>query len=444
MKTYFTLLLFVFLGQNGNAQFDSLKLNEYFTQLNKHSKAMTSVCLYHNGEVIYDNSIGYLSIEQQLKANVYTQYRIGSISKMFTAVMILQMIEEKKLNLETKLNSFFPTIKNSEKITIENLLNHRSGIENFTNLDAYRLYSTTTHSEEEMITIFESLGSDFTPGTQFNYSNTNYVLLAYIIEKISKQTYAEQLLKRICTKAKLADTKVGMAIDVQNNEAASYDYQLGKWTPSSETDLSVAIGAGNIISTSRDLCAFISSLFNGILISKETLSKMTKLKDSYGYGILEFPFYDKRFYGHTGGIDGFQSILGYNEKDKLAICILGNGFNYPLNDIAMNILNAYYEKPITIPTFNENANKSNIESLNQSILGKYKNDKLGMEISIFEEGNILKAQASGQSSFPLTKVSEEEYKFDDAGIKITFIKEENIIKGFKLLQGGMSIVFEKK
>lgn len=363
---------------------------------------------------------------------------------MFTAVMILQMIEEKKLSFDTKLNKFFPTIKNADKINIEYLLNHRSGIENFTNLNQYSLYSSSTHSEEDMIKIFETLGSDFEPGTKFNYSNTNYVLLAYIIEKISNQSYSEQLLNRICSKAKLTDTKVGLVIDTKDNEAESYEYNFGKWELAKETDLSVAIGAGNIVSTSKDLCNFIYSLFNAKLISKEMLAKMKTLQDGYGYGILQFPYYDKSFYGHTGVIDGFQSILGYNEKDELAICILGNGFNYSLNDIAINLLNAYYEKPISIPTFNENANNSNTESTDNTILGKYKNDKLGMEIIIFEEENTLKAQASGQSSFTLTKISEEEYHYEEAGIKIIFIKENQKIKGFRLLQGGMGLIFEKK
>ncbi len=444
MKNIFAILLVILITHESNAQFDSLKLNQYFIQLDKHSKAMASVCLEHNGEIIYDNAIGYSDIENKMKANVYTLYRIGSISKMFTAVMILQMIEEKKLSFDTKLNKFFPTIKNADKINIEYLLNHRSGIENFTNLNQYSLYSSSTHSEEDMIKIFETLGSDFEPGTKFNYSNTNYVLLAYIIEKISNQSYSEQLLNRICSKAKLTDTKVGLVIDTKDNEAESYEYNFGKWELAKETDLSVAIGAGNIVSTSKDLCNFIYSLFNAKLISKEMLAKMKTLQDGYGYGILQFPYYDKSFYGHTGGIDGFQSILGYNEKDELAICILGNGFNYSLNDIAINLLNAYYEKPISIPTFNENANNSNTESTDNTILGKYKNDKLGMEIIIFEEENTLKAQASGQSSFTLTKISEEEYHYEEAGIKIIFIKENQKIKGFRLLQGGMGLIFEKK
>ncbi len=441
MKRKLILLLICFCT-NAIAQKDTSKLNKYFTQLEKNNKAMTSVCLYDKGVFTYDRAIGYADAEKKIRSNVYTHYRIGSISKLFTAVMIMQLVEEKKVTLDTKLKTYFPTIRNSDKITITHLLNHRSGIENFTNEEAYAGYMESPKSEKELITIFEKLSSDFEPDTKFSYSNTNYVLLTFIIEKITKSTYAEQLLKRICAKAVLADTRVGGKISTENNEAQSYNFENGRWVKTTETDMSIPRGAGNIVSTARDLCLFIEALFEGKLVSKSSLGQMKTIKDGYGYGMLQFPFYAKKFYGHTGGIDGFQSMLAYNEEDKLVFCILGNGYNYSINDIAITLLSAYYDKPYEIPSFEKrvlNAAES------KSLEGVYGNNKINMKITIFKKDEKLMAQATGQDAFPLDKVSEFEYKFEAGGIHLSFTKEKNdLVTGFRLKQGGMDLLFDKE
>lgn len=442
MKKYIFFLMLFFLAHFAIAQLDTIRLNQYFYTLESQNKVMTSVCLYKEGKIIYDNAIGYNDIENNSKANVYTQYRIGSISKIFTAVMILQMIEEKKLSFETKLNKFFPNIKNSDKITIEQLLQHRSGIENYTNESDYTNYFDQYTTEDEMLKKIEKLPSDFAPGSQFSYSNSNYLLLAFIIEKINKQSYSLQLTKRICAKANLADTKSGGPIHADNNEAKSYNYVKTNWKLQKETDLSVSIGAGNIVSTAKDLCLFIEAIFDGKLISLKMLDKMKTMKDNYGMGLLEFPFYEKKFYGHTGGIDGFQSMLGYNEKDKLAFCILGNGLNYPINDIAIALLSAAYGKSYSIPI---SAKTPASKNESDKMKGEYKSEKLGMTISIFEKEGQLMAQATNQSAFPLEKINDLEYQFEQAGIKITFQQNETgQYIGLQLLQGGMDLFFEKK
>ena len=171
--------------------------------------------------------------------------------------------------------------------------------------------------------------------------------------------------------------------------------------------------------------------------------KIKTQKDGYGYGMLRFPFGKKWFYGHTGGIDGFQSMLGYNEEDKVAFCSLGNGYNYPMNSVAIAMLSAVYDLPYEIPSFSSKANISDIDSKTKE--GVYHSDKLDMKITISKKNDTLMAQATNQAAFPLEKVSDLEYKFDAAGIKVLFEKEKNdAILHLRLLQGGMDIIFDKE
>ena len=435
------ILLFACLSIRSLAQLDTNKLNKYFSAIEKNNKAMATVCLYDKGIIVYDRAIGFADVSIKKKSNVYTQYRIGSISKMFTAVLILQLIEEKKLSFEAKLDVFFPTIKNSEKITIAHLLNHRSGLPNFTDQADYRTYMETPKSDSELIKIFEKFSSDFTPNTKYNYSNTGYVLLSMIIEKVTKSSYCMELLSRICSKANLADTRVGIKINTSNNEAKSYSYEKSEWVQTTETDMSIPHGAGNIISTSKDLCLFIEALFQEKLISKPMLEKMKTMTDGYGYGMIQMPYNDMKFFGHTGGIDNFQSMLSYNEKDSIAFCILGNGFNYPLNDIALTLLKAIYKDPYEIPSFEKK--QLSLAEL-KSIEGVYENATINMKITLSSKNDKLWAQASGQSAFELEKVGDLEYKFDLAGIKMILHKEKDeTIRSFTLKQGGMDMLFEK-
>jgi CubicO group peptidase (beta-lactamase class C family) len=303
-------------------------------------------------------------------------------------------------------------------------------------------YHTQPKTEQELISIFEKGKVEFEPGETHSYSNTNYVVLTFILEKISKKTYADLLRMRICAKANLGDTYVGGKINPKENQALSYEYENNAWILSAETHMSIPQGAGNIVSTTYDLSSFISALFEGKLISKKSLDKMMELKDGYGLGMIRMPFDKNWWYGHTGGIDGFQSMLAYNPEKKASFCILGNGYNYPMNSIAIAVLSAYYNKAYTIPSFDQK-----VVSLDKSkgLDGIYANEKLGMKITITNDNNILTAQATGQGAFPLEKVSELKYKFEEAKIELEFIQDKDGgIRSFNLKQGGMDLIFNRE
>ena len=441
MKKIFAILALLLLQISLFAQIDTAKFNQLFRALDTHQKGMLSMCVSENGKITYANSIGYADIEKNRKADAHTLYHIGSITKMFTAVMMFQLIDENKVKPDTKLSAFFPSLPNSNSITVSNLMNHRSGLHNFTDDSAYASYMEKPMTEAQLITVFEKQAADFEPDTKASYSNTNYVLLSLIIEKLTGHSYADELQKRICKRVNLTETKVATN-NPEPQMARSYAFENGQWNKSTETDMSIPRGAGAIVSTPTDLCHFIEALFAGKLLSEASFNEMKTIKDNYGKGIFQIPFGPKKGYGHTGGIDGFESVLGYFPDDKLAFCILSNGMNYVLNDLSIAVLSLYYKKPYTIPTF-EKRILSKEESA--SFEGMYNSSVASMKITIKLNGDKITAQATGQPSFPLDKVSDLEYKFDAAGVKIVFTKDkEGNIPSFNLMQGGMNLVFEKE
>jgi D-alanyl-D-alanine carboxypeptidase len=235
-------------------------------------KAMGSLTISKNGEVVYSKAIGYsfISGSEKLAATDQTKYRIGSISKMFTAIMIFQLIEDGKLNLTTTVDKYFPQLPNANKITIGNLLNHRSGLHNFTDNPDISTWMTLPKTQEEMLAIIAKGGIDFQPNEKFSYSNSNYVVLGYIVEKVFKLSYSKYLSDRITSKIGLSNTYVGAKTDAKKNESFSYRF-LTNWEQASETDMSVPGGAGCLVSTPADLTKFIESLFYLKLVSNSSL-----------------------------------------------------------------------------------------------------------------------------------------------------------------------------
>lgn len=419
--------------------FNKAKMDSLFESLAKNEKSMGSFALSKDNNIIYQRTLGYKLIDSSKKiaADNKTKYRIGSISKMFTATMIFQLIEEGKLSLETNLSKFYPEIKNSEKITISNLLNHRSGLHNFTDDPEYLTYHTQDMTHKDLLAKFAKMEADYFPDETPEYCNTNYVLLGYIIEKISEKTYQEELNERICKKIGLMNTYYGGQINDKQNEAHSYQNLKGTWIQSSETSMSIPGGAGAIVSTSEDLIKFIEALFGEKLVSSKSLEKMKKIDRGYGMGMFKFPFYEKISFGHTGGIDNFTSIIGYFPKDKLAIAYISNGNDYSDNDIVLGTLSIFLGMEYSVPTFIKISVPEEI--LNQ-YTGNYKSQDIELEINVTNDAGELSAQATGQSAFPLEAKSETVFIFKAAGVKIVFDKSKSEMT---LTQGGKSYLFKK-
>ncbi|WP_299532611.1 serine hydrolase [Ulvibacterium sp.] len=420
-KNVFTFLVASFITLYAVSQrIDSAKLDSLFNTLEANDRYMGSLALSHEGRTIYAKAIGYRDIKNSLKPTTSTKYRVGSITKMFTSVLVFKAIEGGKLKLDQTLDAYFPEIENSNQITIANLLNHRSGIHSFTSRPDYQEWDSEPKTRAELLEIIRDGGSVFEPNSKAEYSNSNYVLLTFILEDVLKKPYSKLISEKITLPLGLKDTYVGGSINLDHNEAHSYTY-VKDWEKKDETHMSIPLGAGALVSTPTDLNVFIHALFTGVLLSKESLNKMKTISDGYGMGIFPVPFHNKSGYGHNGGIDGFTSVLGYMPEDKVSVALTSNGNRYANNDIIIAVLSAYYGKPFEIPTFK--TIKVQSKDLDK-YLGIYASKQLPLKITITKDGDTLFGQATGQPSFPMEAVEKDIFEFAKAGVRLEFVPDE--------------------
>lgn len=438
MKKTIAIILTCIITVAVSAQsFDHKKLDRYFETLASNNKLMGSISLSKEGVIIYEKAFGFADIDEQIKLSPESRFRVGSITKMFTASLIFKAIEEGKITLDQKIDAFFPEIENSELITISQLMNHRSGVHSFTSSPDYLTWHTKPKSKKSLYSIILEGGSDFDPDSKAEYSNSNYVLLTWILEDIYGKEYANLLSRYITDPLKLENTYLGKKTNTLDREAFSYKFS-GQWTKETDTDMSIPLGAGAIVSTTGDLTKFIEGLFAGKIISSGSLELMKEMKDNFGRGIFRFPFYDKSSYGHTGGIDEFKSMLSYFPEEKFSLAISTNGSAFDPNQAAIAALNAYFDIDYEIPEF-KNISLS-AEELNQ-YLGVYSSPGFPLKITITQENNSLVGQATGQPSFPMDAEGDHIFSFSRAGLTLIFNPEN---EGMTLKQGPGEYVLKKE
>jgi D-alanyl-D-alanine carboxypeptidase len=433
----FFSILFVLLSVTSFAQEKKfLALDSLFQILDENNRFMGTLSISESGKIIYSKSIGKDDVASGKLSNNLTKYRIGSISKMFTACIIFKAIEEEKINLNQTIHRYFPKIENAKKITIANLLNHRSGIHNFTSDTSYLSYYTTLKSNDEMLKIIEALDSDFKPNSKFEYSNSNYVLLTFILEEIYGKSYEDLLSEKIIQPLGMKNTYFGEKLELAKNECASYRFS-GKWELEKETHSSISLGAGGIVSTTEDLLIFITNLFEGKIINTASLVQMMKLEDGFGMGIFSVPFNEEIGFGHNGAIDGFSSFLYTFPEAKTSIALTSNGSRININDIAIAAMSACYNLPVELPSFYD------VELISADLdkyLGTYSNAEMPIKIFITKDSLTLIAQATGQMSFTLDAIGKDKFEFAAVGVEIEFIPEKNMLI---LKQGGGEFTFTR-
>lgn len=325
-------------------------LDQFFDRLLEKNKGMGSLMLAKDGSVLYNRSFGYQQItETESKPlTAATRFRIGSITKMYTAVMIFQLIEEGKLDLTDTLDKFFPQIPNASEITIAQMLNHRSGLPDLQPDESWHLQPKT---KDEIVAAIAEGQPQFEPDTRTAYSNTGYTLLGYIVEMADGESYPDALKARITSKLGLGDTYVGIGqADPAQNEAIAYKH-IGGWVEGSEPDLSIPGGAGSILSTPEDMAVFIKALFDLKLVSQDSLNQMTMQRDGEGMGITAFTFADRTLYGETGGSGSSGAWLNYLPEEGLALAYTTNMKMYPVSDIVSGVFDIYWNRPFQMPTF---------------------------------------------------------------------------------------------
>jgi D-alanyl-D-alanine carboxypeptidase len=439
-RATFTTMLLAFGSIAASAQsLNTAKLDSLLTALATNNKMMGSLAISHEGKVVYSHAFGAAQLAPPVLATPATHYRVGSISKMFTAVMVMQLIEEKKLTLSTPLATFFPELPNAQTITIDQLLSHRSGLHNITSDPNFTAQVTQPKTHAELLAIMAQNKADFEPGAKYAYSNTNYMVLSYIVEKLTKLPYAKALRKRVLAKAHLKDTYYGGKIGLKKQEALSYEGGANGWKLSIETDMSIPTGAGAVVSTPADLDRFLEALFGGKLVSAASLEQMQTMRDDYGRGLRLMPSIDtKKSYGHGGTIDGFRSLASYFPDDKLAVALCSNAQVYSRDDVMLGVLRIYFNQPYKIPDLTPYV--PTLADLNRGV-GTYASAQLPFKVTFTKEGNTFNTQATGQSAILLEPVSQGVFKYDPDGIRVEFDPTK---AAFTLKQGGKEFTFTKE
>jgi CubicO group peptidase (beta-lactamase class C family) len=429
---------------------DPAKLDRIFDVLEKNERLRGSVAIAKNGEVLYSRAFGKRDAHHAVDAS--TMMRVGSITKVFTAALIYQLIDERKLTLTTPLGRFFPEIPNAQAITIAHLLAHTSGIANYptaADMNDPGRWTYRAQTRKQMLARFAAAKSEFEPGTRVAYSNANYALLGYIVEDVTRSTYDAQLRKRIARRIGMRRTRFGGAVQSARNEAHSFTFDEGKWTQHDEEDLTVSAGAGAIVSTPTDLAKFITALFDGRLISAESMREMitpfspqTEGVERKGVVVSKLARgLDKTIYSHLGGIDAFSANLVYFPEDRVTIAIALNGQNYPKGKLFWLLADSYYGRPVTPPSFTPVALS---DTMLAQYVGVYTLKQIGMDLTITRDGAQLRAQASGQDAFPIEAIGETLFSNAPSGILIEFRKgADDAITSLTLYQGRNELNFTR-
>jgi len=441
IKNFFLFCLCGFLFYQMNAQsFNDSEMDRMLQYFLDEGRASTAVAINIGGETVYNKAFGLKDKlgDKIVSANQDSRYRIGSITKTFTATLILKAIEEGHIKLETLLSTYYPKIVNAEKITIEHLLRHRSGINNYTDNLEFRPLFPLLIDQEAVKEMMYTLPSDFEPDAKYSYSNTGYMLLGYILEDIYKKTYKEIVKEVIIEPLGIFSFGYLSKVNTELNEVKSFMNDGKDWIAFEEfTSPLIVDAAGAITMTAADLGIFWHALMNESIIGKESLEQMKTMKDGYGLGLLKIPYGARMGISHNGGVDGFNSNASYWEAEDMSVVVFVNGLNMEYNDILVGVLSVAFEHPYTYPTWDF------VEvdpTILESYAGTYENASFPIDIKIYVESGQLYGQATGQGPFPLNAETDTKFSFSGAAISIAFDK----VNGFHFNQNGYEVDFIKK
>lgn len=409
-----------------------------------------AVLIAQDGEILYQKGFGYANLENQIPITPQTKFRIGSMTKQFTASAILKLQEESLLKVTDRLSKFLPDYPRGDEVTIRHLLTHTSGIHNYTDYPEFAATVETYIEAEEMIELFKADKFDFAPGEKWSYSNSGYFLLGHIIEKVSGQSLKNYLKHHFFDPTGMKNTEVRNSKHPPQNEATGYSYTGGKPEKAVNWDMSRAGGAGNLYSTVQDLYRWNEAIFNNKLLNQNTLkSAFTPVKindgsqgdafgSQYGYGWMLMEKRGLKEIGHGGGLPGWMSYLTRYPQQNLTITILANASPAPnpvpsvLTDRIAEIYLWQQMKPM------ESFATEKTVNISDDYIGQY--DYVGGIMTITREGGQLFAQLTGQPKVEIFPKSETEFFWKVVDAQITFVhNKEGEVTHVIHHQGGQTL-----
>jgi len=328
------------------------KLDAYFDALAKQQLANGTIAIAEKGVLRYQRSLGsaIISPKGNEPTDAATRYRIGSVSELFTAVLAMQLAEGASITLDSKLAEFYPDLPNALDITYRDLLQHRSGLANYTDVRDFQTWRTTPRTHAEILQIIGAAGAKFRPRERVDYNNSNYLLLGYVLEKIYERSYGEILERKITARLGLARTYYAGG-GIASLESISYALTPGGWMAQVPTDPSIHGGAGGIVSTPAELVQFIDALFTGKLVTEHSLASMRGQEGGSGMGLWPYAIAGQTGFGQGGNIEAFRTCVYYFPQKNLAISYATNASLLSMDEIVDETLSLVFERGRKPPNF---------------------------------------------------------------------------------------------
>jgi CubicO group peptidase (beta-lactamase class C family) len=347
---------------NVAAQDKAKQIEQLLNQYNQYGLFNGSALVSENGKVILQKGYGSANMEWNIPNQPDTKFRLGSISKQFTALLIVKLAEESKIKLDVPITTYLPDYpkETGDKITIHNLLTHTSGIPNYTNAPNFmNEKARNPYSPADFVKTFSNLPLEFKPGEKFAYCNSGYFLLGYIIEKITGKTYEQYLQETIFTPLKMVNSGYDHSDVILKNRAAGYEKQGKKIVNSSYIDMSIPYAAGSLYSTVEDLYLWDQALYTNKLLSEKSMESLFKPyiaqgDEAYGYGwflrdVTNGTKGKVKVIEHGGGINGFNTNISRVPSDKILIVLLNNTGRTVLGEMTESIRNILYNQSFNQP-----------------------------------------------------------------------------------------------
>jgi len=283
-----------------------------------------TVLVAHQGQPVFRQAYGKANDEWDIANTIDTKFRLGSITKQFTALAILQLVDQGKLKLDDAVKTHYPEAPAAwDKITIHHLLNHTSGIPSYTDQKGFfATQSRDPRKPAEIVKLTQDLPLAFEPGAQFRYNNTGYILLGAILEKVTGRTYEAHLRQTLFEPLGMTNTGYDAASVILKKRASGY---TGDGANAPYLDMTLPYAAGSLYSTVDDLLKWDEALHGGRLLSKALWEKMTTPGlGTYGYGLNIRPVEGKTGQSHGGGINGFNTFMIRVPEARLVAIVLAN------------------------------------------------------------------------------------------------------------------------
>jgi CubicO group peptidase (beta-lactamase class C family) len=342
------------------AQTKAAKIDEVMTQAHKYRLFNGSVLVAENGKVIYKKGLGLANMEWSIPNAPDTKFRLGSITKQFTATLIMKLVEEGKVKLDGKITDYLPNYRKDtgDKVTVHHLLNHTSGIPSYTSMpNFFKEVSRDPYSVEEFVKKHASGDLEFEPGSKFSYNNSGYFLLGAIIEKVTGQPYERALKERIFAPLAMKNSGYDHHDTIIEKRAVGYQKRPNGYVNAPYLDMSLPYAAGAMYSTVDDLYLWDQALYAEQVLTAQSKELMFKPHlDNYAYGwVVNKVRFAEGSEGvqrikHGGGINGFNTVITRFPGEKHLIVLLDNtsqGGN--LDRLERELTNILYDRPYSAP-----------------------------------------------------------------------------------------------